>query len=325
MLLRRLLTLGLLVLIAVLLIEFSYRVYLFGAAGLAIEKVNSLHEIGLSGLIQSSAYPEVIYELKPRQDTWFKLARFQTNSAGLPDREYSLSKPANTFRIVVLGSSFSMPSGVAIEDSWQDVLERDLNAHAKRRSFEVINFSVGGYDSRQLLATLKHRAVTYTPDLALVELTLGSPWRMRVEDAYHAPFTPRAQTYPFFHSFALDRLYPPTIQPAPAWVLPADQMPMAFERILAGFRSFAEQSALPVCFVILQHDPEQREATLKLREQVGRFSSCIIDTSPAFENKKFSDLIIFKIDAHPNPRAQRIFARVVFDHLMTHELIAAAQ
>jgi len=323
--LRNLLTLAILALIAVILTELTYRVYLFGADGLTIERVNSFHSLGQSGLIQPSQYPEVIYELKPGQDTWFKLARFRTNSAGLPDREYSLSKPENTFRIVLLGSSFSMPAGVAIEDSWQDVLERDLNTHAKRKSYEVINFSVGGYDLRQALATLKHRAVTYTPDLALVDLTLNSPWLMSAEEAYHDPFTPQARTYPFFHSFAFERLLSPTVQPEPAWDLPGDQMLMAFERNLTGFRSFVERSGLPVCFVILQHDRDLQEATRKLREQISRFSSCIIDTSPAFENEKPSDLNILKIDSHPNPRAQRIFARVVLDYLMTHELLAAAQ
>jgi hypothetical protein len=325
MLLRKLATLGLLGLAAVILTELTYRVYLFGPDGLTYEKMNSVHEIGLSGLIQPSAYPEVLYELKPNQDTWFKLARFRTNSAGLPDREYSLTKPENTFRIVLVGSSFSMPSGVAMEDSWQELLERDLNAQAGGKSYEVINFSVGGYDIRQLLATLKQRALAYTPDLALVELTLGSPSRMRVEEAYHQPFTPRAQTYPFFESFAVERLLPAAAQPEPAWALPASEMPMAFEQVLAGFRSFADRSRLPVCFVILQHDPGQAEATRKLREQAGRFSSCIIDTSPAFANERFSDLIVLKNDAHPNPRAQRIFARVVLDQLRARELVEAAR
>jgi len=102
-------------------------------------------------------------------------------------------------------------------------------------------------------------------------------------------------------------------------------MPMAFEHVLSGFRSFAEKSGLPICFVILQHDFGQQQATRQLRGQVSRFSSCIIDTSLAFENEKLSDLIIFKTDEHPNSRAQRIFAQVVLNHLMTHELLAAAQ
>jgi hypothetical protein len=311
-------------LVVLVLVELTYRVYLFGAAGLSIDKVNSFHEIGLSGLIQPSQYPEVIYELKPNLDTWFKLARFRTNSAGLPDREYSLSKPENTVRIVLLGSSFSMPSGVAIEDSWQDILERKLNAHTKGKRYEVINFSVGGYDTRQQLATWKQRANAYRPDLALVELTVGSPTRMRVEEAYHVPFHPRARTYPFVHSFALERLFPPPVQPVPDWVLPADQLPMAYERVLTGFKSFAEQSGVPLCFVILQHDFAQAAATVQLREQAGRYSSCIIDTTPAFVNENFSDLIVFNSDPHPNPKAQAIFAGVVFDYFVARHTVEVA-
>lgn len=325
MLLRKLTTLGLLgLIIVVVAAELTYRVYLFGVDGLSYARVNSFHEIGLSGLIRPSEYPEVIYELKPGLDTWFKMARLRTNSAGLPDREYSLAKPANTFRIVLVGSSYSMPTGVAMEDSWQEVLERMLNAHARQKHYEVINFSVGGYDLRQLLATLKERAAAYAPDLVLVDLTLGSPIRFRLDEAYHRPFVPRAQTYPFFHSFALERLFPPAPPPDPPWVLPADQWPAAFVHVLAGFKSFAERSHLPLCFVILQHDPGQQAAATKLREQVSPYSSCIIDTSPAFTNENFSDLIIFTTDWHPNARAQRIFAHAVFDHLVAQELVEVA-
>jgi len=321
--LRKLLTLALLALIAVILIELTYRTYLFGAAGLTIEKVNSVHPLSLSGLIQPSRYPEIIYELKPGLDTWFKLARFRTNSAGLPDGEYLLSKPENTFRIVVIGSSFSMAAGVAMEDSWQNVLERDLNARVEKKKVEVINFSVGGYDPRQLLATLKQRAVLYAPDLALVDLTLTSPSLMRADDAYHKPLALPTRTYPFLHSFAFERLsqrtHPPFIG------VPSAEQTMAFERVLAGFRSFGEQSRLPICFVILHHNPEQLAETVKLGEQISRFSSCIINTNLAFQNENFSNLIILKVDSHPNARAQKIFARVLFDHLMTYELRPANQ
>jgi hypothetical protein len=323
MLLRKLLTLVVLALLAVILIELTYRVYLFGAAGLTIEKVNSVHPLSLSGLIQPSRYSGVVYELKPGLDTWFKLARFRTNSVGLPDREYSLSKPENTFRIVVIGSSFSMAAGVAMEDSWQDVLERDLNARVEGIKVEVINFSVGGYDPRQLLATLTQRGVLYAPDLALVDLTLTSPSLMREDEAYHRPFAPPTPTYPFLHSFAFERLSQRTIPPSTP--VPSAEQTRAFEQVLAGFRSFGEQSRLPICFVILHHNPQQLAEAFKLCQQVGRFSSCVINTTPAFQNEKFSNLVILKIDWHPNPRAQKIFARVVFDHLITNELKPANQ
>jgi hypothetical protein len=323
LLLRKLLALGLLALVTGVLTELSYRVYLFGVDGLSIEKVNSFHHLGVSGLIQPSPYPEVIYELKPNQDTWFKLVRFRTNSAGLPDREYSLSKPENTFRIALIGSSFSMPAGVALEDSWQEKLEHGLNAQRSRKRYEVINFSVGGYDLRQMLAPLQHRAMAYAPDLILVDLTL--PRRMLVEKAYHSPYIVQPKTYPFFHSFALERLLPPTAQAAPTLELPGEQVPAAFERVLAGYRSFAEQSGLPLCFVILHNNPKYHEETRKLGEEASRFSSCVIDTSPAFTNETLSDLIILKIDTHPNPKAQKIFAKVVLDHLLKSDLLAAAQ
>jgi hypothetical protein len=62
------------------LLEMAYRFYLFGWDMFSIEKVNSMHEIGVSGLLQASPYRDLIFELKPNQDTHFKLVPFVTNS-----------------------------------------------------------------------------------------------------------------------------------------------------------------------------------------------------------------------------------------------------
>ena len=203
---RILLAAGLLCLTA-LLIEVSYRFYLFGFAAFSIERVDSVTEIGRAGILQASADPDIVYELIPNQDSWFKLARLRTNSAGLADYDYAKAKPPDTFRIVLLGSSYSMPTGVPLEQSWQQVLEDRLNALKDGRRYEVINFSVGGYDPRQLLAVLKLRAMAYDPDLILVDMTLNSARIFRIDEAYHRTFVSQGRSHPFWHSFALESLF----------------------------------------------------------------------------------------------------------------------
>jgi len=333
---QRILVVGALALVAALLFEISFRVYLFGLDSLTMEKLVSVN-IGQAGVLRPSPYPEVIYELLPNLDTWFKGARLRTNSQGLADREYPRQKPNDDFRIVLLGSSFSMASGVALEDTWQEVLENQLNARASRRHYDVINFSVAGYDLRQQFATLKYRALAYDPDLILVDVTLNSTRGMRREEVFHQPFTPLPRFDPYRHSFVLERLSRVFIK-LKSWIwperedlpperesLPPSEASAAFERFLGEFRNLATDLHKPLCFVILQHDRSRVEETRALRSQVEQGGACVIDTSLAFQNEKYSDLTIFSYDEHPNSRAQQIFARTVFAFLVGQHLLGEAE
>ena len=82
----------------------------------------------------------------------FKLAPFRTSSQGFTIGSTPWAKPPGTHRAVVVGDSFTMPSGVALEDAFHTVAENHLNAQDDGTSYEVINFGVAGYDPSQYLA-----------------------------------------------------------------------------------------------------------------------------------------------------------------------------
>ncbi len=164
-----------------LLLELSVRIYLFGAAGLVPARINSVHGIPQSGVTQRSSESRLGIELAPNLDTYFKLAHFRTNARGLRDREYPLRKPENTFRVAVLGASFALPAGVEIEAAFHSLLEARsadsaMTKGALATRHEFINFAVGMYSPRQLLAMLELRALEYEPDMILVTATrLSAP------------------------------------------------------------------------------------------------------------------------------------------------------
>ena len=60
-------------------------------------------------------------------------------------------------RVALVGSSFSMPAGVSLEDAWHQQVAHDLDAAEPARRHEVVNFAVGGYNGRQLLAVLRDK------------------------------------------------------------------------------------------------------------------------------------------------------------------------
>lgn len=151
-----------------LIAEIIFRFYLFGWNSFSIEKMNSVHHLGTSSLVQPSPYSEMIYELKPHLNSYFKLAIFKTNAQGLRDKEYSIIKPKNSFRVAVIGDSFTMPAGVNIENAYHSLLEKKLNSEQAEVSYEFINFGVGGYNLRQYLGVLKYKALKYNPEMILI-------------------------------------------------------------------------------------------------------------------------------------------------------------
>lgn len=93
------------------------------------------------------------------------------NSEGFRGPDYAIPKPAGIFRILVIGDSVAM-SGFPYEQSWEQVLELNLNRFAAGSGistrYEVINAGIGGYVSWQALKRLEIRGLKYQPDLVLL-------------------------------------------------------------------------------------------------------------------------------------------------------------
>jgi hypothetical protein len=119
---------------------------------------------------------------RPNAKGWFNRegkAYITTNSDGLRDREHSLVKPADTFRIAVLGDSFAAAFQVTVKKTFWSVIERELNncSSFAGKNVEVINFGVSGYGTAQELLTLRHQARKYDPDLVLLACLPGNDVR----------------------------------------------------------------------------------------------------------------------------------------------------
>ncbi len=83
------------------------------------------------------------------------------------DIERTLVKPANTFRIAVLGCSLTEGEQVNSDQTYCQVLEKQLNENSDGRKFEVLNFGVSAYDLGQEYLRLKHLAFKFNPDLVI--------------------------------------------------------------------------------------------------------------------------------------------------------------
>lgn len=97
-------------------------------------------------------------------------ALVRISSDGLRDREHTKAKPENTFRIAVLGDSFTEAQHVAAEDTFWAVMEDNLRECSAwtGQEIEVINFGVSDYGTAQELITLRHFVWDYSPDIVLL-------------------------------------------------------------------------------------------------------------------------------------------------------------
>lgn len=149
--------------------------FLFGA-GIA--------EIALR--VAGYSYPEFYqldqargYALRPGAAGWYRKegeAYIRINSDGLRDREHSITKPPDTFRIAVLGDSYPEALAVSQEEAFWSVMERQLqecSGFAGKKA-EVINFGVSGYGTAQELLTLREEVWKYSPDVVVLAMTTNN-------------------------------------------------------------------------------------------------------------------------------------------------------
>ena len=94
-------------------------------------------------------------------------ATFETNELGLRDDPMSSpAKPAGTFRVVMLGDSFTLGYTVDRKDLFVDLLEARWKAEG--RNVEVLNVGTEGWSTDQEAAWMVEYGAEYDPDLVVL-------------------------------------------------------------------------------------------------------------------------------------------------------------
>ena len=95
------------------------------------------------------------------------------NSHGHRDDEVTLPKQAGTYRILVLGDSFTVGASVAQDEAYPQVLEELLNQQVSR-PVEVANAGVGAWDPFQYAQYYEYYGQQFEPDLILIGFFVGN-------------------------------------------------------------------------------------------------------------------------------------------------------
>jgi len=180
-----------------LLCEAIFRLVYFGPSAV----LQPLHyrpaPIGEVGMLEAVPDRVVGYVLKPDLNTWYQGAPFHSNSRGQRNVNWPTEKPADTFRIAMLGDSVTMGAGVSDDQTYSVVLERLLNASGQGQ-WQVINFGVGGYKTPQMLASYPTNGTDAGFDLIIVPVYSVEAERLLEFSPAHFSLG----AFPFYKDFA---------------------------------------------------------------------------------------------------------------------------
>ena len=142
----------------------------------------ALRAAGFASLAWYRADPVLGWTLRPGLSGWFTeegRAFVRVNSAGQRDRPRDVDKPADVYRIAVLGDAFSEGMQVPLDRTYWALLPERLASCGFQpgKRIEVLNFGVRGYGTAQSYLMLQTVAIRYQPDLVLLQFTNGNDVR----------------------------------------------------------------------------------------------------------------------------------------------------
>jgi hypothetical protein len=101
----------------------------------------------------------------------------ERHSHGFRDYERTYEKPANVFRILVLGDSYIEAFQVQQEDSFTAQLEKMLNAQISSVRLDVVSLGQSGFGTAEEYLRYINVGVAYKPDLVVLAFTIGNDFR----------------------------------------------------------------------------------------------------------------------------------------------------
>lgn len=255
--------------------------------------------------------------LEPHPNRRYSMA-YDINSAGFRDRERSLEPPPGIFRIACLGDSFTFGEGVKAEDVYPARLEALLNereiTRGSKTRYEVLNFGVCGYSTRQERLQFELVASRYKPNLVLIAM---------VENDNLSPLEEKSL------GIAADQI--------------ESHAPLTVDRLARWWRRIRAGSDFSICAkevlqlnggcrvagadlaVILFHMDNGRWLNRLVTTMVSELEGTgipLLDLGPVFAEKAAGrDLTVHPIDAHPNEQAHALAATAILEFLDENRLL----
>jgi D-alanyl-lipoteichoic acid acyltransferase DltB (MBOAT superfamily) len=258
------------------------------------------------------------YELLPSSSLRFKGAVVRTNAWGMHDKEYARQRPRDCYRIAVLGASHAMGTGVDRDATFEAVLESRLNEGAGK-CFEVLNFSVYGYNPIDQIEVLEKRVITFEPNAILY---VGHPEDTRRVALYLAQQAIADRLPPYEPLRDIARLA--GIDTSTSEREAVQKMSPFGDRILGyvhqRLTSYSRSHGMCAAWVLLPMVPEMPNAPkFQVELETARDAGFIVlDLSDVYVGSDRNSLWIADWDAHPNAQAHRLVGERLYALIKQH-------
>jgi len=272
--------------------------------------------------------------VKPGVRGVYQGALYESNAEGFRDREYQRPKPPGTFRIVVIGDSFTMGNGVAVEDAYPSQLERMLAARDDGLRYEVLNLGLAGANlERSVAQRLVAIGLDYDPDLIVYGSTPndieGPSYRKsaRFDPLWYGWARPKLLLWGLVQTRWL-HLMEMIRPPAGSYVAELDDNyfhnQQAWQYFVGSMDHLADVAReRDLCVIVLVHT---RLDTLNglhpFRRHYEAIASAaraegftVVQSFPYFRGMDAGSLWAGPRNPHPNPQAHRILAQALYDSL----------
>ena len=264
-----------------------------------------------------SSIPGRGHEHVPNQSGVYMSVPVAINSVGWRDQEYTVEKPNDTVRIMMLGDSVTFGWGAPPEGVTSNILESILNENGHPQQYEVLNTGIGNTNTAMQAAYFTHEGFRYKPDIVVLNYFIN--------DAEPTPS--RTKSFLVEHSYAavflagrLD-LFMRSYFGRGDWLsyyrnLYSDSQP-GWSATQQAIRQLAEFCAERNIRFMVANYPELhqvstypfQQVTDLIAKQAEDFNVPFVDLLPMVKNEDPRSLWVSPTDAHPNGKAGNLFAR----------------
>jgi D-alanyl-lipoteichoic acid acyltransferase DltB (MBOAT superfamily) len=267
--------------------------------------------------IPATRHPQTILltEFAPHVDITFKNRNLRTNRWGFRDQEYDTQAPANTTRVVFMGSSHTMGSGVDNDQIFEQLLERHLNSSPliPGRHYEILNFGMSAYSAIQQLYALESKVAQFKPDVVVYfqieedERFILRNLSMAIRAKIDIPHDFVKQIVDELHLTAAssDEEIRQSLTPHANRIL-AWAETRFIERI-------GELGAQPVCIMLPRVQARPERGVVEERQRVVKAAGCstisLVDVYDGYNEK---ELRVASWDRHPNSLGHELIAAKLF-------------
>jgi len=276
-------------------------------------------------LYRPSSVEGLTYEMAPDRSGVFEGMHVRTNASGLRGPAVSQDDP-HLIRLAVLGDSFTFGFGVEEQDTYPSLIQGTMNdsAVANGRRFEVLNFGVVGYSTRDEAIVLKQKGISFHPQGVIIGYVLNDP-ETDPRPSLHKFFDPPVW-WRHSHLLRLCHLGWNSIQ---VWIdgggdyqrylhAPGGRKWQSVREAFRSIRDTSRKEGAWTLLVIFPLTPKKSWTDYgygDLHAQVAREARSngfqVIDLLETFRRYPPGDLVLSPTDDHPNALAHHLAAEAI--------------